>query len=88
MCAQMKILVDRTCSRYTEINEKEFYFIITAADEDVELMNRTLKGFRAFTYCLKGTEEKGVIFGTGAWHISDINQSTAMKVAYEMGKDI
>jgi multimeric flavodoxin WrbA len=32
MCAQMKTLIDRTCSRYTEISNKEFYFILTAAD--------------------------------------------------------
>lgn len=88
MCAQMKTLVDRIYSRYTEINGKEFYFIITAADENVELKKRTLEGFRAFTYCLRGAKEKGVILGTGAWHIGDINQSKAMNLAYEMGKDI
>ena len=32
MDAQMKTLIDRTCSRYTEIVNKEFYFIATAAD--------------------------------------------------------
>jgi multimeric flavodoxin WrbA len=32
MCGQMKTLIDRTCARYTEINNKEFYFIVTAAD--------------------------------------------------------
>jgi multimeric flavodoxin WrbA len=33
MCGQMKTLIDQTCSRYTEINNKEFYFIVTATDE-------------------------------------------------------
>jgi uncharacterized membrane protein YiaA len=28
MCGQMKTLIDRTCSRYTEIRNKEFYFIV------------------------------------------------------------
>ena len=88
MSAQIKTLIDRTCSRYAEINGKEFYFIITAADENVELINRTLEGFRAFTYCLKGAKEKGVILGTRAWHIGGINQSKAINLAYEMGKDI
>jgi multimeric flavodoxin WrbA len=88
MSAQMKTLIDRTCSRYTEINGKEFYFLITAADKNVELMNRTLEGFRAFTYCLEGAKEKGVILGTGAFRIGDINQSKTMQIAYEMGKEV
>ena len=29
--AQMKTLIDRCCGRYTEMNGKEFYFIVTAA---------------------------------------------------------
>ena len=40
MNAQMKTLIDRTCSRYTEISDKEFYFIVAAADEK----NRIWKG--------------------------------------------
>ena len=31
MNAQMKTLIDRTYSRYTEISNKDFYFIVTAA---------------------------------------------------------
>ena len=32
MCAQLKTLIDRSCPRYTAISNKEFYFILTAAD--------------------------------------------------------
>ncbi|MFZ4549700.1 MAG: flavodoxin family protein, partial [Bacteroidales bacterium] len=31
MCGQMKTLIDRTVARYTEITNKDFYFIATAA---------------------------------------------------------
>ena len=34
MSAQMKTLIDRCCGRYTEMNDKEFYFIVTAAEEN------------------------------------------------------
>jgi multimeric flavodoxin WrbA len=88
MCGQMKTLIDRCCSRYTEIINKEFYFIVTAADTDKRLMERTLEGFRAFTSCLDGAKEKGIIYGTGAWNIGDIKKSEAMKQAYEMGKKV
>ena len=37
LCAQMKTLIDRTCARYTEMGGKEFYFILTAAEESVEM---------------------------------------------------
>jgi multimeric flavodoxin WrbA len=88
MCAQMKTLIDRTCSRYTEISDKEFYFIVTAADGSKPAMGRTLEGFRAFTSCLSGAKEKGIIYGTGAWKMGDIKGSEAMKQAYEIGKAV
>ena len=86
MCGQMKTLIDRCCSRYTEISGKEFYFIVTAADDSKPAMERTLEGFRAFTSCLSKAKEKGIIYGTGAWNIGEIKKSNAMKQAYEMGK--
>lgn len=88
MNGQMKTLIDRTCSRYTEISDKDFYFIVAAADDSKQAMERTLEGFRGFTSCLERAKEKGIIYGTGAWNMGDIKGSKAMKQAYEMGKTI
>lgn len=89
MDAQMKTLIDRTVPRYTEISNKDFYFIVTAADTDVGMMRRTIEGFRGFTEdCLHGAQEKGIIYGTGAWQIGEIKNSPAMQQAYEMGKHV
>jgi multimeric flavodoxin WrbA len=88
MNGQMKTLIDRTCSRYTEIKGKDFYFIVAAADDNKQAMERTIEGFRGFTSCLEGPEEKGIIYGTGAWNIGDIKGSKAMEQAYEMGKAV
>jgi multimeric flavodoxin WrbA len=88
MCAQMKTLIDRTCARYTEIKNKEFYFIVTAADTNNRAMERTLEEFRGFTNCLDGANEKGIVYGTGAWNMGDIKKSVSMNVAYELGKAI
>jgi len=52
MCAQMKAVIDRTVARYTEVQGKEFYFIVTAADGSKPAMERTIEGFRGFTSCL------------------------------------
>lgn len=87
MNGQMKTLIDRTVPRYEEIKNKDFYFIIAAADNSRQNMQRVLESFRGFTEdCLEGTKEKGVICGIGAWQIGDIKGSTAFKEAYEMGK--
>jgi multimeric flavodoxin WrbA len=88
MNAQMKTLIDRTCSRYTEISNKEFYFIMTAADSNKSAMNTTLEEFRAFSSCLEGPKEKGIIYGTGVWKMGEIKGSRAMKQAFEMGRQV
>ena len=88
MNGQMKTFIDRTCSRYTEINNKEFYFIVTAADDDKALMTKTIEEFRGFLYCLEGATEKGIIYGTGAWQIGDIKNKPVMEEAYKIGVNI
>lgn len=88
MCAQLKTVIDRTVARYTEVTNKEFYFILTAADSRIETLKRTVEEFRGFLDCLDGSKEKGIVYGTGAWGIGEIEGSRAMKEAYEMGKDV
>jgi multimeric flavodoxin WrbA len=84
MNGQMKTLIDRTCPVYTKLTNKQYYFIMTAADG----RKRTLDGFRGFTSCLTRAEEKGVIYGTGAWRAGEIQGSKAMGQAYELGKQV
>ena len=87
MCSQMKTLIDRTLPRYTEIRDKDFYFIATAAAGKVS-MERTIDGFRGFTDCLPGAQIKGVVYGAGAWEMGDIISNPAVKEAYEIGKAV
>jgi multimeric flavodoxin WrbA len=88
MCGQMKTCIDRTVARYTKISHKEFYFIATAAVGSKAALERTFEEFRGFTACLSRAKEKGVLYGTGAWEIGDIEGKPSMKQAYEMGKDV
>lgn len=88
MDAQMKTLIDRTYAKFTEIRDKDMYFIVTAADTRKESLERTIEGFRGFTSCYSGLNEKGIIYGTGVWNIGDIKGSKAMDQAYEMGKSL
>lgn len=57
--AQMKIIIDRSLARWTNIPNKEFYFIMTCADDNRAAMACTLECFRGFTACLNGAKEKG-----------------------------
>ncbi len=86
MCAQMKTVIDRTVARYTEITNKDFYFIVTAADSHKAALERTIEGFRGFTSCLPGAKEKGIVYGAGAWAAGDITTSRAMKQSHDMGR--
>lgn len=86
MCGQMKIMIDRCCARYTEITNKEFYFIIAAAENDKSMMERNIDGFRGFLDCLENPQEKGVIYGIGAWKVGEIKDTPYLQEAYEMGK--
>ena len=88
MAAQMKTMIDRTVPRYTEIKNKDFYFIVTAADDEIPAMERTIEGIRGFTSCLGGADEKGIIYGIGAWKKGDIKSTPAMQEAYEMGTNV
>ena len=86
---QLKTFIDRCCARYREIKNKDFYFIITAADGNVKNMRRTIETLRGFTEdCLSGANEAGIIYGLGAWSRGDILQTSAFEEAYEMGKTI
>lgn len=88
MSAQMKTLIDRCCGLYTEMKNKEFYFIVTAAEDDRKLMERTVDTFQGFLDCLENPTIKGVVYGTGVWHVGEIQDKPALREAYEMGKEI
>lgn len=88
MSAQMKTLIDRCCGLYTEMKNKEFYFIVTAAEDDRKLMERTVDTFQGFLDCLENPTIKGVVYGTGVWHVGEIKDNPALREAYEMGKEI
>lgn len=86
--AQLKAVIDRTVCRWTEVKNKEFYYIMTAADNAVSSMDTTLACFRGYADCVEGAKEMGVIYGTGVYEKGEINGTKAMKQAYEMGKSI
>ena len=84
--AQMKAVIDRSVARWTNILDKEFYYIMTAAEDGETVMDCTLECFRGFAACLKGSKEMGVIYGKGVYEPGTIKATPVMSEAYEMGK--
>ena len=83
--AQLKALIDRTVARWLEVRDKEFYYIMTAADNEKESMETTLACFRGYADCVENAKEMGVIYGTGVYEKGEIKDTKAMNEAYKMG---
>lgn len=88
MCGQLKTLIDRCCARYTHINNKEFYYLMTAAEGSKSAMDRVVEEFRGFLACLSNPNEKGFISATGVWQKGEIAQTPYIQEAYDLGKSV
>lgn len=86
--AQLKAVIDRTVARWTEVKNKELYYIVTAADEENKSAKTTLDCFRGYADCIDGAIEKGIIYGMGVYEKGEIKSSDAMLNAYETGKAV
>lgn len=87
MDGQMKTMIDRTLPRYTEISNKDVYFIATAA-AGKRAMERTMDSLRGFTDCLPGAKVKGLIYGDGVYQKGEVVSTKVMKEAFAAGKAI
>lgn len=86
--AQLKALIDRTVARWLEVKDKEFYYIVTAADEELSSADTTLACFRGYADCVEGAKEMGVIYGMGTYQKGEIKDKAAMVEAYETGRNV
>ena len=86
--AQLKTVIDRTVARWLEVKNKEFYYIVTMADEAHSSADTTLACFRGYADCVEGAVEKGVLIGSGVYEPGKVKHTPAMEQAYEMGKNV
>jgi len=86
--AQLKTVIDRTVARWLEVKDKEFYYIVTCAEEDRESTERTIECFRGYADCVEGAKEMGIVYGTGLYEKGDVKDSPLLKEAYEMGLSV
>ena len=89
MCAQLKTLIDRCTARYSEICNKDFYYILTAADTGKNAFDKTLTAIRGFTLdCLDGANERAIITAGGVWRAGEIKNHPALEKAYNEGRNV
>lgn len=87
--AQLKAVIDRTVARWTEIKNKDLYYIATAAEEDEDTLDTTLACFHGFAKCIDGYEEKGTLYGKGLYERGALKSRPELTtIAYEMGNSI
>lgn len=86
--AQLKALIDRTVARWTEVVNKELYYIVTMADEELSSADTALACFRGYADCIEGAVEKGVIIGAGVYEPGKVKGTPALRAAYEMGRGV
>lgn len=87
MDGQVKTMIDRTLPRYTEIRNKDVYFIATAA-AGRRSMERTIDALRGFTDCLSGAKVKAEIYGEGVYQKGEVENTPAYAEAFEAGKAV
>ncbi|MBQ2661111.1 MAG: flavodoxin family protein [Clostridia bacterium] len=84
--AQLKAVIDRSVARWTEVKDKEFYYIVTAADGEKEAADTTIACFSGYAECVEGAKEMGIVYGMGTYEKGEVKDTQAMAEAYEMGK--
>lgn len=90
MSAQLKTFLDRCCGPYTEMRNKEFYFIASAAEgeDGRERLERVFDNLMGFVDCLENPVVKGRILANGVWYVGEIKGHPALHKAYEMGRNV
>lgn len=83
--AQPKALIDRMVARWLEVKDKEFYYIVTAADGEEAAAETTVACFRGYADCVNGAKEMGIVYGMGVYNKGEVKDTKAMRKAYEMG---
>lgn len=86
--AQLKAVIDRTVARWTEVKNKEMYYIVTMADEELQSADTTIACMRGYADCVEGAVEKGIIIGNGVYEPGEVKATPAMEKAYQMGKGV
>lgn len=85
---QMKVFIDRMNPLYGKMRNKDFYYMVTAAEEEREKLDRAIEAMEGFADCFEDIRRCGRVYGGGAEKKGDVINLPAYNEAYEMGKSI
>lgn len=88
VCGQMKVFLDRMNPLYGKLKNKDFYYMVTAQDDDKKQLDRTFDVFDGFGDCFDDIRRCGRVYGGGADKKGDVKGLAAYTEAYDMGKGI
>ncbi len=81
----MKNFIDRCLPIYTDLGNKDYYFISAMADTEVANMDRAMASLRGFTDCIPGARVRGEIRAPGVWKAGEVQNLAIMTDAYSLG---
>lgn len=87
---QMKTMLDRSNPLFAaDYSFRQVYFLAAAAEEEDHAWSRAVSGLEGWIECFDKSHLAGVVFGGGVTNPGEINENhSAMKKAYEMGKEL
>ena len=89
MSGQMKTMIDRANSLYSQDYQfREVFLLMTAAEDEEYVDEGTCKGLQGWIDCFEKTQFAGKVFAGGYDTPKSIEGSDKLKKAYEMGKAI
>ena len=88
MSGQMKTMLDRANPLYdVDYMFRDVYLLCTATDDNEQTWQRSKNGLEGWVMCFPKAKLSGVVFGGGVTEAGEIKNHSALKKAYEMGKD-
>lgn len=89
MSGQMKVLLDRTNPLYpSDYKFRDIYFLSSAAENESGVDEKAVNGLQGWIDCFEKAQLKGTVFAGGVNNIGDIKKHTALKSAFELGKNV
>lgn len=88
MSAQLKALIDRTVAIYPNLTNKQFYYIMTMADENDAKFHGTVEALRGFLDCYEGSVEAGMVRACGVYEKGSVQKTSFGEQAFELGKSV
>lgn len=89
MAGQMKVLIDRMNSMFSKVYKfREVYFLATAADDGSYTLERALAGLTGWIDCFEKAKLAGSLFCGGVTAGGDINGSSKLQEAYNLGFNV